>query len=284
MARIRSVHPGLFTDEAFAGLSHAAQVLFIGIWTECDDQGVFEWKPIGLKMRIFPAANVDVSSLLAEMEAANMVRQFSHDDRQYGAVRNFCTYQKPKFPKFRFSIDDNIRAYVRSKYAPTEMDGVEPSDVTRNEENSSLMERSRREVGEENKSSLRSDSRASEIRIPDNWRPSAEDVAYAQACGLTEAEINRETEKIKNHARQEDRRCADWSFAFRNWALRSAERMGRGPPQTDGEATKFVIRRGSLEAAAWEQHRGRPINFGRTDEATMPTQWPPGHEQSDAPQ
>jgi hypothetical protein len=33
MPRIRSVHPGLFTDEAFVTVSMAARVLLIGVWT-----------------------------------------------------------------------------------------------------------------------------------------------------------------------------------------------------------------------------------------------------------
>ncbi len=41
MARIRSIHPGLFTDEAFMALSLLARVVLPGLWTECDDQGVF---------------------------------------------------------------------------------------------------------------------------------------------------------------------------------------------------------------------------------------------------
>lgn len=32
MARIRSVHPGLYTDEAFMTLSMAARVLIVGLW------------------------------------------------------------------------------------------------------------------------------------------------------------------------------------------------------------------------------------------------------------
>ena len=72
MSRIRSVHPGLFTDEAFVGVSMAARVLLIGIWTEAWDDGVFEWKPITLKMKIFPADAVDTGALLEDMEFAGI--------------------------------------------------------------------------------------------------------------------------------------------------------------------------------------------------------------------
>ena len=57
MARIRSVHPGIWTDEAFLSCDPLARLLFIGIWTDADDHGAFEWKPIGLKLKLLPADN-----------------------------------------------------------------------------------------------------------------------------------------------------------------------------------------------------------------------------------
>jgi hypothetical protein len=48
MSRIRSVHPGLWTDEAFVELSFPARMLLMGIWTECDDGGAFVWRPLTL--------------------------------------------------------------------------------------------------------------------------------------------------------------------------------------------------------------------------------------------
>lgn len=89
MARIRSIHPALFTDEAFACLSMGARVLLFGLWTEADDQGVFDWKPVTIKMRILPADNVDVPELLAELERANVIRRFEQDEKPYGAILNF---------------------------------------------------------------------------------------------------------------------------------------------------------------------------------------------------
>ena len=32
MARIRSIHPGIWTDEAFVELSALARLLYIGLW------------------------------------------------------------------------------------------------------------------------------------------------------------------------------------------------------------------------------------------------------------
>jgi hypothetical protein len=126
MARIRSIHPALFTDEAFAGLSMAARVLLLGLWTEADDQGVFDWKPITIKMRIMPVDNVDVPSLLIELEDADVIRGFVQDSKSFGAIRNFCKFQRPKTPKYRTLKSAEIRNYVASAYPVTETTEPEP--------------------------------------------------------------------------------------------------------------------------------------------------------------
>ena len=112
MARIRSIHPGIFTDEAFASVSMAARILLIGIWCEAWDDGIFEWKPLKLKMRLFPADDVDVGVLLDELAAHNCIQQFDGGGRPYGAIRNFCKFQRPKKPNSSNALPESLRSYV----------------------------------------------------------------------------------------------------------------------------------------------------------------------------
>lgn len=112
MARIRSVHPGFFTDDAFVSCSVLARLLFIGVLTESDDQGVFEWNPVKLKMRLLGADACDVAELLGELLAVNAVHPFEADGRRYGAVRNFRRWQRPKKPNHVHPLPDHLRTYV----------------------------------------------------------------------------------------------------------------------------------------------------------------------------
>jgi hypothetical protein len=112
MARIRSIHPGLFTDEAFMTASPHARLLIIGIWCEAWDDGVFEWKPLTLKARLFPVDAVSVPDLLAELVALGFVKQFDASGKQYGAIRNFQKYQRPKKPNSSHVLPELLRAYV----------------------------------------------------------------------------------------------------------------------------------------------------------------------------
>lgn len=114
MARIRSIHPGFFTDEELVGTSMAARLLVIGLWIEADDKGVFEWKPITLKMRIFPVDNVEIPELLDELVQARAIKQYEIDGRKYGAIRNFCQYQRPKSPNDVHPMPDDFRNWVGS--------------------------------------------------------------------------------------------------------------------------------------------------------------------------
>ena len=98
MSRIRSIHPGLWTDEGFVTLSPYARLLLIGLWNECDDKGIFEWKPLTLKMRLLPADNVDAAELLSEITNSGAIKLYEVGGKAFGAVRNFAKYQRPKKP------------------------------------------------------------------------------------------------------------------------------------------------------------------------------------------
>ncbi|WP_377840091.1 hypothetical protein [Bosea sp. UC22_33] len=112
MARIRSIHPAIFTDETFVTLGHPARLLWIGLWCEADDQGVFGWKPLSLHMRLTPTAKEDVAGLLEELAAANCVRRFDIDGRPYGVIRNFVRHQRPKRPREYHPLPDELRSYA----------------------------------------------------------------------------------------------------------------------------------------------------------------------------
>ena len=121
MARIRSIHPGIFTDEAYMALSFPARELIKGLWCEADDHGMFEWKPLTLKARILPADNIDMMALLLELEDGDFVRQFDAVGKRYGAIRNFGRYQRPKKPKYVHPVPEELHTYIASK-----ADGGEP--------------------------------------------------------------------------------------------------------------------------------------------------------------
>jgi hypothetical protein len=100
-------------------MSMAAKAAWPLLWTECDDNGVFEWKPIVLKARIFPADNIDFAGILAELETLNCVRRVEIEGKPYGVVRNFGKYQRPKNPSYRFPLPEEHRLFAGFSGSPT---------------------------------------------------------------------------------------------------------------------------------------------------------------------
>lgn len=115
MSRIRSIHPGIWTDEAFMGLSAHARLLLMGLWTEAWDDGIFEWKPLTIKARIFPVDAVDVSELLLELAEAGVIARLEASARQPGIIKNFQKYQRPKKPNSSGMMRDEWLDYVGAK-------------------------------------------------------------------------------------------------------------------------------------------------------------------------
>src|ERR1700761_2442463 len=112
MARIRSVHPSLFTDEAWVSCSPLARVLYIGLMTDADDQGLFEWKPLQIRMRLLPGDNADVSELLGELAAVNLIASLESGGKKLGAIRYFRKFQRPKKPNSLFVLPPEWASYV----------------------------------------------------------------------------------------------------------------------------------------------------------------------------
>lgn len=112
MARIRSVHPSLFTDEAWVSCAPLARLLYIGLWTDADDQGLFEWKPLQIRMRLLPGDSADVAALLAELVTANLIAELEAGGKKLGAIRYFRRFQRPKKPNAVFVLPAEWRTYV----------------------------------------------------------------------------------------------------------------------------------------------------------------------------
>lgn len=65
--------------------------------------------------------------------------------------------------------------------------------------------------------------------LPDGYEISERVRSYAASLGLSGNEIAREHTKFCNHAKQTDRRCAEWEPAEETWMIGAAERLGKQP-------------------------------------------------------
>lgn len=227
MARIRSVHPSLFTDDAWVSCSAFARLLYIGLWTDADDQGLFVWKPLQLKMKLFPGDSIDVPPLLEELVEAELIASFSHAGAKYGAIKDFRKYQRPKKPNAIHFMPSEFRTYVALDVAGTEPGdddgGGEPPEPRPGSELRQQMEDGggvKEERSETIVSSLSPRaSRKAKSPIEDGFpgQPEIDQAAQEiQAAGVTLDAVD-QAKRFRSYALTQDRRVADWDAAWRGW-------------------------------------------------------------------
>lgn len=262
MSRIRSVHPGLWTDEAFVCLTDAAQIFFIGLWTECDDQGAFEWKPVQLRLKLRGNRDGSIEPILAELEAANCIKSYEHNGRKYGLVRNFLRFQRPKKPNSLHFIPAELRTYTGSS---GDVPPPVPHQFPTSGEKSPQMEDGGGRM-EEGKGGER-----------EKGARSAQDPVHK---GVAEA-------ILKDHDQALDEWEADFLHSIKakpSLTKAQAESLkaiqsklaakGGTPP------TLPTVKRGTPAYDAWIAHyrkknHGRPSFYEARDSLTVPTEFPP---------
>ena len=99
MARIRTVKPELFRHEDLyeaeieSGLP--LRLAFIGLFTCCDREGRFEWRPRQLKLDVMPYDTTDFSHVLDALERIGLVEKYLADGREIGCIPTFLKHQCP---------------------------------------------------------------------------------------------------------------------------------------------------------------------------------------------
>lgn len=97
MARIRTVKPELFKHEDLYDLEETSglpiRVAFIGLFTCCDREGRFKWRPRTLKLDVLPHDNVDFSRVLDALGTRGFIRKYEVDGEEYGVIPTFSKHQ-----------------------------------------------------------------------------------------------------------------------------------------------------------------------------------------------
>lgn len=97
MGRIRSIKPSFFKHEelfeAEKTSSLPLRVAFSGLWTVCDRDGRFAWKPRTLKTDILPYDDVDFSAVLDALAAGGFIVRYTVSGREYGCVPGWNEHQ-----------------------------------------------------------------------------------------------------------------------------------------------------------------------------------------------
>lgn len=95
MARIRTVKPELWADEALARLSRDSRLLFIGLFNVADDEGRMRGAPVFIHGQVFPYdEDIDITALLAQLERGGFIQRYEVEGQRYVFITNFKKHQK----------------------------------------------------------------------------------------------------------------------------------------------------------------------------------------------
>jgi hypothetical protein len=273
MARIRSIHPGLFTDEAFVVLSMTARVLYVGTLTEADDHGVFEWKPVRLKIRLMPVDAVDVPALLGEMVECGSVKKFTSEGKSYGLVRNFCRYQRPKKPKYTFPLPSEFYTYAGLKddgsLPPLHQSGTDGEKPPQREEGGDLGKEESGIGGGAKPAPAKASRLDSKVKLTLDFTPSDATREIIRAMGFGDQQFNKEISRFHPYYTGHGTVADDWNSMLVSWFQRATPEPV-APPPAPGLAmlNKVFVVVDTLGWKSWVTHikETRGVTWSRTIE------------------
>lgn len=200
----------------------------------------------------------EVASLLGELDRNGV---FSRD--RHGRIYS------------RRMVDDAKKSAIAKKNGknggnPSLCNQKENSGSDKGEDKTPLKAQEPITNSQKEKPSLREGKKKQALRLPDNWSPTPDDVAYAKRQGISDIDIDRQAERFRNYwLAAKDGLKRDWSATWRNWILRFVEERGIVPastssirPSIDWDARlEFVRKRGRWMDEIWGDQRDIPPEY-----------------------
>ena len=107
MARLRTIKPGFFHNEALGDLEPLARLLFAGLWTIADREGRLEDRPRRIKIEVLPYDECDADALLAALADAGFITRYRIGDSAFIAIPAFLKHQNPHMHEAQSVIPDH---------------------------------------------------------------------------------------------------------------------------------------------------------------------------------
>lgn len=214
MARIRTIKPEFWTDEAVVECSPTARLLFIGLWNFADDNGAHQYSPKTIKMEIFPGDDFTIKQIekwLDELKSTELIRTYHVEDKQYLLITGWHNQKiekpNPKHP-IPQSFDD------QSTTVPQLIPDSSPPEG-----------KGRESKGRDSKGLKRKTPLPDDFAISDNVK------AWASKKG--HSRLPEHLESFKSKCKANGYQYVDWDAAFmeairNDWARLSQQHNGNG--------------------------------------------------------
>lgn len=261
MGRIRTIKPEFPQSETVGRLSRDARLLFIQIWTIVDDSGRARGASRMLASLLYPYdddAPGLIDGWMGELEREGCIRRYMVSGTSYLDIPHWQQHQKVDRP-----TPSKIPAFDEGSMHPREdsRDLVEPSSTDLGPWTLDLGSGKGEGAGEGNsavapapspdeptllaedagdhpaltpqpKAAKAKPERKAGSRLPDDWRLSPENRAYAVGEGFSDWEADRVALRFADYWRARPGQGGvklDWSATWRNWVRTEADRQGKVP-------------------------------------------------------
>lgn len=128
MARSRNIKPGFFKNEDLGTADPFVQLLFAGLWTLADRNGILEDRPLRIKAELFPyRENFDVNRYLTVLVSFSLIHRYEVSGSKLIQVCNFAKHQNPhhtekasEFPSYTEGCIITVKEPLNNGLTPTD--------------------------------------------------------------------------------------------------------------------------------------------------------------------
>lgn len=140
MARKRMIDPNIWNSEDFSKLTPLAKLVFVGLFSNADDEGRGRAKAVYVRNILFPYDEkievIDIDTALNEISSNMSVTFYSHNENEYYVLDNWNIWQrvdKPQNSKIPLLDDDSkiIRRTV-AEQSPNTPRTISPNRIEEN--------------------------------------------------------------------------------------------------------------------------------------------------------
>jgi len=260
--RIRSIKPEFWRSEDIGALNWDHRLLYIGLWSYVDDNGVGRDIDRLIVADLFALDDprdtlATVSRGLQTLFCRGQITRYEVADKPYLFINSWERHQRIDKPnKPRYPLPTCEDAVIREGLATV-------SRGSRETPSPGAVEQRSRGTEEQGIKSAPVSRRKPEVPMPAAWAPNERHHEHAKPG----VDVSAEAEAFRFHAQANDRRFRDWDAGFNTWLVKARpvqqypgrRPSGAGPQMSTGEQRALVAlelaQRFKAEENNNQQHR-----------------------------
>jgi hypothetical protein len=224
MGRIRTIKPEFFRHEELFDLEQETKLpirlAFAGLWTTCDREGRFKWRPRTLKAEVLPFDEVDFSRVLDALATRGFLVRYASEGEEYGCI--------PSWSKHQVINNRETASVIPSapEHSSTEVLDASATREAREGHAGKAEGKGREGKGKEGKGKEGGDLSDRPKRatpLMDGFELDTDMILFANENGV---DAEREFAAFRDHHKAKGTVFKDWVAAWRNW-VRNAKKFDR---------------------------------------------------------